>query len=246
MKKAYPSNLRWWLAHISRPSRGSWRGLALVCAGIQRRVLRLDHYVSISLRWAQIIIRLTMCGSESLTIWQCWRTRWSASPHTMHRRFPRNVSLWSIPVLNAVVVDKTDISRSSQPYPGGAPFGWRGSGNVDRRAMVAKREPVVRSGVIGLGIIQSASWLSFVAARMPNRTLALFSVQSHQLCLFAYKTCRRRVIFGGAVWSFLVLVGFEMARQRVVKKICYSTYPDVARCNHKIIYRFDAIQNGPR
>jgi len=52
-------------------------------------------------------------------------------PQTTQRLSPRNTSLWSIPVLNAVVVDIFDISRSSQQYPRGGAFGVRGSGNAD-------------------------------------------------------------------------------------------------------------------
>ena len=45
----------------------------------------------------------------------------------MQHRLPRDVSRWLIPVLKAVLVDITDMSRSSKPNrSGGAPDG-RGS-----------------------------------------------------------------------------------------------------------------------
>jgi len=72
-----------------------------------------------------MLFRLVICGSESMITWQYSRAM--VPPQTMQRFSPRNTSLWSIPVLNAVVVDIFDISRSSQPYPRGGAFGVRGT-----------------------------------------------------------------------------------------------------------------------
>lgn len=79
---------------------------------------------------------LTTTGSESLITWQFWRTE-PPKPQITQRRRPRNVSLSSIPVLNAEVVDKIDVSRSSQLYPEGGPFAERRSGKADKSAMIA-------------------------------------------------------------------------------------------------------------
>ena len=60
-------------------------------------------------------------------------------PQAIQRRCPRNVSRRSIPVSNAEVVDKSDISPSSRSYPAGGPFVERGSGKADslRSAMIS-------------------------------------------------------------------------------------------------------------
>jgi len=70
-------------------------------------------------------------------MWQRSRALRAEYPQMIQRRRPRNVSRWSILLLNEEVVDKSGISRSSQPYPAGGPFVERGSGNVDRSTMIA-------------------------------------------------------------------------------------------------------------
>ena len=58
-------------------------------------------------------------------------------PQMTHHRRPKNLSRWSIPVLNAVVAVKCGIARSSQPYPAGGPPVERGVGIRGRDGMLA-------------------------------------------------------------------------------------------------------------
>ena len=92
-------------------------------------------HISLELRWVQRPFRLTTRGSDRIIMWPCERP--STSPHTTQREIPRNTSRLSIPVLNAVVVDKFDSARSPQPYPEGGPNGGRGSWNVGSGTMMA-------------------------------------------------------------------------------------------------------------
>ena len=102
----------------------------------------------ISLRSGQIRFQLTVYRSACGTMWQCWRTcRWR-SPQMTQQLCPRNWSRESMPVMNAGVVDNSENSRSSQPYPAG---GWlgRGSGKWGRaRVMVRFQTPrlIVKAG----------------------------------------------------------------------------------------------------
>jgi hypothetical protein len=66
------------------------------------------------------------------------------APHMMQQGIPRNMSCLFSPMLNAVVVDKSDSRWSDQAYPEGGPPVWRGSWNVGRGTMMAN---AARSGV---------------------------------------------------------------------------------------------------
>jgi hypothetical protein len=131
MKNLYASNKRRWLAHMSKPLRGSCCGYCLTCEGIQPRLLRSDHYAPLQPR---------RVSKSFLTYnFRLW------IPDNMiilenHAPFPTydaaTLSKESVSLIYASVeycnCHKTDISRSSQSYPRGGPFGGRGSPNVGR------------------------------------------------------------------------------------------------------------------
>jgi hypothetical protein len=78
--------------------------------------------------------RLTTNSCACMIMWQCSGL---LAPHMMQRGIPRNTSRLFSPVLNAVVVDKSDSGRSDQAYPEGGPCVRRGSWNVGRGTMMA-------------------------------------------------------------------------------------------------------------
>ena len=73
-------------------------------------------HLSLNIRQNHMHFRLTTSGSESLIIWQDRRSG-PCKPQITQRCCPRNMSRCSIPMSNAVVVDKSGISRS--------PHSWR-------------------------------------------------------------------------------------------------------------------------
>jgi hypothetical protein len=151
----------------------------------------------------------------------------------MQRHFPRNLSRRSIPVTNAVVVDKADTARSSQPYPEGGPCGERGSVSADRvvEARSGRLTNVVSSSHATDGY-DGLSWLA-----MNSHSNISFSVRGTTLWLKYYfseplviKSQFSLVIFTNLCWENSL---FRLYFGQIWPTLGLGLYQPQRWCNHQ-------------